>query len=228
MTRRAAPAQPRPEAVIFDLDGTLVDTVATRIRAWLSVFAEYGIPADAALVAPLIGADGRWLAHHVGMLGGRAVDEARAEQIDRQAGAIYGALNTDPRPLPGVPEALAALETAGVPWAIATSSRRAQVATSIAALGLARPPLVVDGTHVAHAKPAPDLLLLAARELGVAPEDAWYVGDSTWDMQAAAAAGMHPVGVTTGAASLAELRGAGAERVLGVLDELTALIGASG
>ena len=92
---------------------------------------------------------------------------------------------------------------------------------SVGALSLAAPPRVVDGSRVAHAKPAPDLLLLAASELGVAPTDAWYVGDSTWDMRAAVAAGMAPIGVLAGAAvSAGDLQEAGAVAVLATLDEL--------
>jgi phosphoglycolate phosphatase-like HAD superfamily hydrolase len=74
---------------------------------------------------------------------------------------------------------------------------------------------------VAHAKPEPDLLLLAASELGVEPARAWYVGDSTWDMRAAVAAGMRPIAVLAGAA-VAEgaLRDAGATEVLRTLEEL--------
>jgi phosphoglycolate phosphatase-like HAD superfamily hydrolase len=109
----------------------------------------------------------------------------------------------------------------GVTWAIATSSRAEQVVASIGALGLSDPPRVVDGSRVAHAKPAPDLLLLAAEELGVAPRDAWYVGDSTWDMRAAVAAGMTPIGVLAGAAvSADDLQEAGAAAILATLDEL--------
>ena len=82
------------------------------------------------------------------------------------------------------------------------------------------PPLIVDGTHVAHAKPAPDLLLLAASRLEVDPADCWYVGDATWDMLAAVAAGMPAIGVTTGAVDAATLFAAGAGRVVASLAEL--------
>ena len=110
-----------------------------------------------------------------------------------------------------------------MPWAIATSSRAEQVASSVGALGLTTPPRIIDGSAVAHAKPAPDLLLLAARQLGADPERCWYVGDSTWDMRAAVAAGMLAIGVTAGAAAGAdELYAAGAAIVLETLDELEA------
>jgi beta-phosphoglucomutase-like phosphatase (HAD superfamily) len=92
---------------------------------------------------------------------------------------------------------------------------------SVEAIGLARPPTIVDGSHVAHAKPEPDLLLLGARQLDVPPEACWYVGDSTWDMRAAVAAGMLPIAVTAGAAVDADaLRAAGAAHIVATLSEL--------
>jgi HAD superfamily hydrolase (TIGR01509 family) len=212
-------ALPSPDAVIFDLDGTLVDTVETRIQGWLAVFAEVEIPADRERIAPLIGIDGKRLARETAALAGLAIDDERAEAIDKRAGEIYEQLNQDPRPLPGVGELVAAIETKAIPWSIATSSRKDQVATSVKALGLDREPTIVDASHVEHAKPEPDLLLRAAEELHVQPARAWYVGDSTWDMVAAVAAAMIPIGVTAGAAvSRAALEGAGAAAVV---DELT-------
>ena len=210
---------PRPEAVIFDLDGTLVDTVPARIAGWRETLAEAGIRVADEQLQPLIGMDGRRLAHAVADAAGKRLSDERAEAVDRAAGARFDAHNREPRVLPGVPTAIDRLNRAGVTWAIATSSRAEQVAGSLAALGLAQRPRIVDGSRVEHAKPAPDLLLLAARELGVAPERAWYVGDSTWDMRAAVAAGMVPIGVLAGAAvTSANLSNAGAAVVLSTLD----------
>jgi HAD superfamily hydrolase (TIGR01509 family) len=212
---------PRPAAVILDLDGTLVDTVQTRIAAWLAVFDEFGIAASHGQVAPLIGSDGRFLARRVAEDAGVPLPEGRDDEIDRRSGEIYESLNREPRPLPGVRPFIEALDAAAIPWAVATSSRRAQVGTSVAALALDGEPTIVDGSHVERAKPEPDLLLLAARELGVAPEDSWYVGDSTWDMLAARRAGMTAVAVMVGAAvSRDELRQAGAHVVVADLGEL--------
>lgn len=206
---------PRPAAVILDLDGTLVDTVETRIRAWLAVFAEFDIPATHGQLAPLIGSDGRFLARRVAEEAGIRLPDGRDEEIDRRAGEIYERLNREPRPLPGVRELMEALDAAGIRWAIATSSRREQVGTSVRALALDSEPVIVDGSHVEHAKPEPDLLLLAARELGTRPADCWYVGDSTWDMQAAVNAGMVAAAVVAGAAvSSEDLTAAGARVVL--------------
>lgn len=220
-----ARALPPPAAVVLDLDGTLVDTVDTRIRAWLAVFADFDIPARRDQVAPLIGADGRRLAREVAADAGLQLPPGRDEEIDRRSGEIYGRLNRNPRPLPGARVLLQRLDERGIPWAIATSSRREQVGTSVEALQLAAPPRVVDGSHVEQAKPAPDLLLLAARELSVEPAGCWYIGDSTWDMQASAAAGMTGVAVTAGTAMpAAALEEAGARLVVPTLTDLASLV----
>jgi HAD superfamily hydrolase (TIGR01509 family) len=214
------PVLPRPRAVVCDLDGTLVDTVPTRIAAWLETFAAVALPADRGHVASLIGSDGQWLAERVAERAGRRLDLGEAERIDRLAGERYDRLNTDPQPLPGARDFLADLDRAGIPWVVATSSRPAQVAVSVAALELGHEPIVIDGLAVERAKPEPDLLLTAAAGLGVPPSTCWCVGDSRWDMLAAVAAGMHPIGVTTGAATANDLRAAGAVAVVGRLDEL--------
>ncbi len=211
-----------PGALVFDLDGTLVDTVETRIAAWLRTFQEFDMPADRDQVALLIGSDGKRVARLVADTAGRPIDDARAEEIDRRSGEIFSELNTDPQPLPGATDLLRDLDDRGLPWAIATSSRREQVDVSIDALKLSRRPTIVDGSQVKHAKPAPDLLLSAARELGVEPSRAWYVGDAIWDMQAARAAGMPGIGVVTGSATAEDLREAGAavtvENLIGLLE----------
>lgn len=216
---------PLPKALLFDLDGTLVDTVKLRIAAWEEALAAASLPTDPQTLAPLIGLDGRRLARDVASLAGSPIDEDRAEAIDRQSGEIYARLNHSPRPLPGVARLVAALERRGIVWAIATSSRKEQVAGSVGGLRLPIEPLVVDASHVKHAKPEPDLLLFAARQLMVEPAACWYVGDSTWDMVSAVAAGMIAIGVTVGSAvDAAALTGAGAAAVVGTLDEIAAMI----
>jgi HAD superfamily hydrolase (TIGR01509 family) len=212
---------PLPKAVLFDLDGTLVDTVETRIEAWLVALEEAGLPTTRERLAPLIGVDGKRLAREIAALAGVALDDDLAETIDKHSGEVYERLNHSPRPLPGVRELVAAIEAHGLRWAIATSSRKAQVQTSVAALGLEAEPTIIDASHVEHAKPEPDLLLRASEELEVEPARCWYIGDSTWDMVAAVAAAMIPIGVTAGAGvDNAALRGAGAAVVVGSLVEL--------
>ena len=221
----AITALPIPSAVLFDLDGTLVDTVATRIEAWEQALANAGLPTGRERLAPLIGLDGKRLATEIAALAGRPIDDARAEEIDRDSGEIYERLNTTPRPLPGMGRLVEGLDRRGIAWAIATSSRKEQVRTSVAALGLPVQPTIVDASHVKHAKPEPDLLLLAAKELGIEPAACWYVGDSTWDMVSAVAAGMLAIGVTAGSAvDDSTLAGAGAAAVVASLDEVATAI----
>ena len=210
-----------PDAIILDLDGTLVDTVPARIDAWAAVFDEAGIRATRSQLEPMIGMDGRRLAREAAAAAGRTLTDDEAEAIDRRSGELFDERNRDPRPLPGAVELLRTLDDRGLTWAIATSSRREQVAASIRALELEREPRIVDGSHVEHAKPAPDLLLYAAKELGVGAARCWYVGDSTWDMRAAGAADMAAIGVLAGAAvGEADLRGAGASAVVPTLLDL--------
>jgi HAD superfamily hydrolase (TIGR01509 family) len=220
-----ADALPAPKAVVLDLDGTLVDTVGLRIDAWLQTFAEEGIPADRAQIAPLIGSDGRQLARMVCKQADAEIDDQRAEQIDARSGAIYSELATNPSPLPGAVEFLDALDAAQIPWAIGTSSRREQVGLSVAALGRAREPRIVDGSAVRLAKPHPDLLLAAAKALDTDPATCWCIGDSTWDVRAALAAGMAAICVTSGSAvSADQLRDAGASLVLPTMADLIPLL----
>jgi HAD superfamily hydrolase (TIGR01509 family) len=212
---------PTPAALLFDLDGTLVDTVGRRIDAWMAAFGEVGVAADADLLGSLIGADGRRLARAVAAAAGSRFTEDQIADIDRRAGALFSDLNTAPVPLPGARDLLLALAAGPLAVIVATSSLGAQVAASIDALDLPARPLVVDGEHVEHAKPAPDLLLLAAERVAVAPHRCWYVGDATWDFLACVAAGMTGIAVPTGAADAATLIEAGATVAIDRLDDLT-------
>jgi HAD superfamily hydrolase (TIGR01509 family) len=210
-------------AILFDLDGTLVDTVGTRIDAWSRALREAGLLFERGQLARLIGSDGRYLAREIARRTGMTLDDDAAEELDRRSGALYDELNIDPRPLPGVRELLEAIDRRAIPWAIATSSRKEQVTGSVRALGLTRPPTIVDGSDIAHAKPAPDLLLRAAQVLGVDPAGCWYIGDSIWDMRAGVAAGMTTIAVTAGAAvDAATLVEAGASVVLATASDLIA------
>src|SRR5258705_9316240 len=139
---------PLPVAILFDLDGTLVDTVETGIAAWTLPFEQAGLASTRQQLAPLIGLDGKRLARDVAAAAGRPIDEHRAGEIDQRAGELYGQLNRAPRPLPGVNRLVEAMVARGIRWAIATSSRKEQVATSVAAFGLAAEPTIVDASHV--------------------------------------------------------------------------------
>ena len=211
-----------PRAFLFDLDGTLIDTVGVRVEAWMDIFEQEGIPADAAFIGSLIGSDGKSLARNVAAASGLTIEHDRAADIDERSGARFEELNHSPIGFAGVREITDFLRQIGLPWAVATSSMPAQVQASIAALGFETPPAVTDGADVEHAKPAPDLLLKAARQMGIDPNEMWYVGDARWDMLAAVAAGMTAIGVTTGETAEEVLKDAGAVAVFGGLVELLA------
>jgi HAD superfamily hydrolase (TIGR01509 family) len=210
---------------MFDLDGTLVDTVAARIDGWVEALKAIGVSATPEQIAPRIGMDGRRLAREVAAADGRELSDHELEEVDKAAGEGFDRRNGAPRALPGVHSVLEALSAQGLPWVIATSSRAAQVKASVAALELEHEPTIVDGSHVEHAKPAPDLLLLAAEKLGVAPERCWAVGDATWDVRAAVAGRITAIGVTAGSAvSRQDLLDAGAATVIDSLEELPSLL----
>lgn len=216
---------PRPSGVIFDLDGTLVDTVRARIDGWVEALEAAGVPATGEQIAPMIGMDGRRLAREVAKTAHLSLDDHAVEAVDKAAGEAFDRRNLAPEPLPGYSFLIDTIEAAAIPWVIATSSRAEQVRDSVAALGLTKPPKIVDGSHVKHAKPAPDLLLLAASKLAAEPGACWAVGDSTWDMRAAVAGAITAIGVTAGSAvDEAALYDAGATLVVPTLSDLIAIL----
>lgn len=209
-----------PHAIIFDLDGTLVDTVGIRVDSWMAVFPRFRIDPDPAYLAPLMGSDGRLLARMVAEHYGVELGPGEDARIDIEAGEQFRVLNAHPRALPAARDILEWLSGAGVPWAVATSSLPDDALASVAALRLRSTPIICDGADVEHAKPAPDLLLKAAGLLDVEPGESWYVGDSRWDMLASTAAGMRAIAVLTGATAEAELEASGAEAIYPTLVEL--------
>ena len=216
---------PTPAGIAFDLDGTLVDTVGARIEGWLEALSAAGMRATRDEIAPMIGMDGKRLARDVAEANHRRVGNEEIEEIDRAAGEAFDRLNASPQPLPGAGDLLTAIEARGLRWLIATSSRAEQVTRSVAALGLAVPPTIVDGSQVKRAKPAPDLLLLAAERLGASADRCWAVGDATWDIRSSKAAGVTAIGVLAGSAvDRSALEKAGAALVVETLSELVALL----
>ena len=229
MTENSIPRPPEalsdltePLAVLFDLDGTLVDTVGLRISAWQEALRRFGIDVERGRIGGYIGSDGRWLARELARASGRQMGWAESDEVDRLSGALFDDLNKGPEALPGATELLSALEASRLTFCIATASQPGQVQTSVRALSLPVPPPIVDASHVEHAKPEPDLLLEAASQLGVAPGRCWYVGDSAWDMMATVRAGMVGIGVTTGASDAAALLTAGATVAVASLEPVLA------
>jgi HAD superfamily hydrolase (TIGR01509 family) len=213
-----------PHAIIFDLDGTLVDTVGTRVDSWMAVFPKFGIDPDPEFLAPLMGSDGKYLARMVAEHYGVDLKPGDGARIDIEAGEEFRVLNAHPRSLPAAAEILESLTDRDMPWAVATSSLPDDARESVESLRLRSMPIICDGADVEHAKPAPDLLIKAAGLLDVEPAETWYVGDSRWDMVAAKAAGMRAIAVMTGATTAESLVEAGADVIYPTLAEFMAEI----
>ena len=210
--------------VVFDLDGTLIDTVYAHVFAWQQALAEAGLPIEGWRIHRRIGMSGGLFTRAVAREAGRPLSDDEPESIQRRHGAIFRELLPERRPLPGAVELLAFLRTEGIPHGIATSGRRPEIDSSLDALGVPPEMVVVDRGDVVRAKPEPDLFLACQERLGVAIRDCYVVGDAVWDLLAARRAGMLSVGVLTGGYGEDELLGAGAFRVYRGTDELQASI----
>ena len=200
-------------ALIFDLDGTLVDTVYAHVFAWQKALSEQDMAVDGWKIHRRIGMSGGLFTRAVGRELGRELSEAEAAAVQDRHGELYAELLPERRALPGAAELLAELRAQGVVHGIATSGRRPEINASLAAIGVADETVVVARGDVPRAKPAPDLFLECARRLGAEPEDSFAVGDAVWDLLAARRARMLSIGLLSGGYGGAELTSAGAFRV---------------
>jgi HAD superfamily hydrolase (TIGR01509 family) len=200
-------------ALIFDLDGTLVDTVYAHVFAWQRAFAEVGLPIDGWRIHRRVGMSGGLFARAAAREIGRPLSDEEVEALQRRHGEIFREFLPERRPLPGAVELLQELRREEIPHGIATSGRRPEIDASLEALGVGDETVVVERGHVERAKPEPDLFLTCAERLGVSAADCYVVGDAVWDLLAARRAGMLSVGLLTGGYGEDELARAGAFRV---------------
>jgi HAD superfamily hydrolase (TIGR01509 family) len=200
-------------ALIFDLDGTLVDTVYAHVFAWQRALADAGMPVDGWRIHRRIGMSGGLFARAVAREVGRQLTPDEVEAVQRRHGEIFRQLLPERRPLPGAVELLAELRGRGIAHGIATSGRRPEIDLSLDALGVPPETVVIARGDVARAKPAPDLFLACQAALGVAADDAYVVGDAIWDLLAARRAQMLSIGLLSGGYGEDELLSAGAFRV---------------
>ena len=209
-------------ALIFDLDGTLIDTVYAHVFAWQRALAEEGMPIDGWRIHRRIGMSGGLFARAVAREVGRDLSPEETDAIQLRHGAIFRELLPERRPLPGARELLEDLRARGIVHGIATSGRRPEIDLSLEALGVGDETVVVDRGDVPRAKPAPDLFLACQAALGVEPDDCYVVGDAVWDILAARRAHMLSVGLLSGGYGSDELLSAGAYRVYDDTAELHA------
>jgi HAD superfamily hydrolase (TIGR01549 family) len=200
-------------AFLFDLDGTLIDSVYQHVVAWREALAQVDINLAV------------WKIHRrIGMSGGLFVNALVREleaDLDRETITRLPSLHAEAyvrqfesvRPLPGASELLWTLTDQGVPWAIATSGQERYARLSLELLGLPAETPLVTRDQVRYAKPDPDLFLTAAQQIGVEIRDSVVVGDSVWDLLAARRARALGVGVLSGGYGREELIYSGAFRV---------------
>ena len=203
----------RRTAVLFDLDGTLVDSVYQHVLAWKKALDEVGIEVPVWSIHRKIGMSGGLFTRALLRETGGELTPDLASRIQAGHREHYLELADTVRPLPGSAELLHRLTELGAPWAIATSSHRDTATRTLAMLGVSDDVPVVTRDLVERAKPDPDLFLAAAEALGVGIEDCVVVGDSVWDLLAAQRARALGIGLLSGGYGVDELERAGAFRV---------------
>jgi HAD superfamily hydrolase (TIGR01509 family) len=206
------PAPPAP-VFLFDLDGTLIDSVYQHVIAWRAALSRLDIDLSVWRIHRRIGMSGGLFVSALLRETGRTLSDEDIAMLQRAHSEEYLAQADSVRPLPGAAELLAALTERGVPWAIATSGYRATASHALQMLGLAEGAPMITRDLVRHAKPDPDLFLAAAALLRVETRHAWVVGDSVWDLLAARRAGALGIGLMSGGYGREELERAGAYRV---------------
>ena len=200
-------------AFLFDLDGTLVDSVYQHVLAWREALEAVGIRLSVWRIHRRVGMSGGLMANAILRETGHQVTAEEAGRLLRLHAEAYARQANQIRPLPGARELLAYLTQRGVPWTVATSSRIESARPTLEALGVGPEIPVVTRDQVEHAKPDPDLFLAAAERLGVDVTAAVVVGDSVWDLLAARRARALGVGVLSGGYGEDELHRAGAYRI---------------
>ena len=201
-------------AFLFDLDGTLVDSVYQHVMAWQEALNAEGIELSVWRIHRKIGMSGGLFTNQLLRETGTAITEETSERLRHRHAEAYGRLSAAVRPLPGAIELLAALSDAGIKWAIATSGRMETARHNLERLGVDPDKVpVITRDLVKYAKPDPDLFIAAAERLGVPTEGSIVVGDSIWDMLAAQRCRALGVGLLCGGYGTDELERAGAFRV---------------
>jgi len=218
-------------ALLFDLDGTLVDTVYGHVLAWQFALGEVGVVVDGYRLHRHVGSSGKLIVRFAQREAGRQLSAEQEQTVHRRHSELFHQIVPRPWPLPGAAEVFRALRDARIPHAIATASYRPIIDASLNAVGVGPDTVVVEGKGELQGKPEPDLFLASRKRLGVEAEECIVVGDAVWDHVAARRAGMVSVGVLTGGYGEEELYHAGAFRVyrniadlLQNLDELGILL----
>ncbi len=203
----------RQSALLFDLDGTLVDSVYQHVLAWRRALEESGIELSVWRIHRRIGMSGGLFVNALTRETGLHLTPAQAREIQQAHSRAFADLASQVRPLPGARDLLHHLTDIGLPWAIATSGTQETARRALSQLEIPDGVPIVTRDQVPFAKPDPHLFLAAAARLELDIEDAIVVGDSVWDMLAAQRARALGVGLLSGGYGGEELERAGAFRV---------------
>jgi HAD superfamily hydrolase (TIGR01549 family) len=200
------------KALIFDLDGTLIDSVYPHALAWQQALNEANLEVPAWELQRHIGISGELLVRTVARARGRSFDQPTIRQLQARHDGLFRAYEPLQRPLPGAIDLLRFLGAHEAVYGIATSGRRSEVQGALRTLEIGANTVVICG-DAGDAKPEPDLFVTCQQRLGVPRPDCLIVGDSVWDVHSARRAGILAVALLTGGFGEQELYNAGAMRV---------------
>lgn len=205
----------RPQtAFIFDLDGTLTDSVYQNVAAWKTALDSEGIPLAMWRIHRKIGMSGGLMLKTLSRETGVSISEEQAKRLSAKHASAYEALQGQIIALPGAVELLETLDRDGIKWCIATSGGVETAQINLKALGRAPEDInLITRDDVTYGKPDPDLFLAAAKKLDARIEDCLVIGDAIWDMLAARRCKATGVGLLSGGYDISELERAGALRV---------------
>jgi HAD superfamily hydrolase (TIGR01549 family) len=210
MTARKRASDP---AILFDLDGTLLDTVYDHVAAWSAALTSAGILVPKWKIHRRIGMSGKSLVPQLLRELKNPPKKIDIDSLEEKHDTEFQNINPHPDPLPGANELLEYLTRRGIRWAIATTGGKKPTKRLLKNLEIPKNVLVVTGDDVANAKPSPDVFVLAAERLKASIGDCIVTGDSIWDVLAAGRKRALPVGLLSGGYSQEELERAGAFRV---------------
>ena len=200
-------------AILFDLDGTLLDSNYEHVLAWRLALRHEGIEIPNAFLHRCIGMRGELLIKATFKEVGKTLPDRAGTRLERLHKKYFEKTLASIKPLPGSVALLRALSRQKVSWAVATGGDKDTVLRMIRPLAVPDGIPVITADHVEHAKPDPDVFLNAARQLGVSLSDCIVVGDSIWDLLGARRAKALGVGLLCGGYGEMELIQAGAYRV---------------
>ena len=201
-------------AFLFDVDGTLIDSVYEHVAAWAQALKSVGIVLPKWKLHRHIGMSGQSFVHELlRETGGTQLRSSQMEQLEERRAAEFSRSLRTLEPLPGARDLLRHLSSLKVQWAIATTGNTKQTMRLLKPLGIPKSVPVITGDDVDRTKPSPDAFVLAAESLGASIEDSIVVGDSVWDLLAAARKRALGVGLLSGGSGYEELQAAGAFRV---------------